>query len=86
MLVRQPVITNQRAGDGRMVPANRWMRGLKRTTLLSMPPVPMFDEFSVQKLRESHETIQRLTSQVQELQERMNYLNDSGEFEEVESN
>ena len=44
------------------------------------------DEFSVQKLRESHETIQRLTSQVQELQERMNYLNDSGDFHEVESN
>ena len=41
------------------------------------------DEFSAQKLRESHETIQRLTSQVQE---RMNYLNDSGELHEVESN
>ena len=40
------------------------------------------DEFSVQKLR----TTQRLTSQVQELQERMNYLNDSGEFHELESN
>ena len=44
------------------------------------------DEFNVQKLRESHETIRRLTSQVQELQERMNYLSDSGEFQEVESN
>ena len=44
------------------------------------------DEFSVQKLRESFETIQRLTSQVQEKQERMNYLYDSGEFHEVESN
>ena len=43
------------------------------------------DEFSVQNLRENHETIQRLTSQVQEFQERMNYLNDSGEFHEVES-
>ena len=30
------------------------------------------DEFSVQKLRESHETMQRLTSQVQESQERIN--------------
>ena len=40
------------------------------------------DEFSAQKLRESHETIQRLTSQVQE---RMNYLNDSGELHEVDS-
>ena len=44
------------------------------------------DEFSVQKLKESNETIQRLISQLQELQERMNYLSDSGEFHEVESN
>ena len=43
-------------------------------------------EFSVQKLRESHETIQRLTSQVQELQEQMYSMNDSGEFQEVEWN
>ena len=41
------------------------------------------DELSVQKLRESHETMQRLTSQVQELQERMNYLNDPGESHEI---
>ena len=34
------------------------------------------DDFSAQKLRESHETIQRLTSQVQELQDRMSHLND----------
>ena len=44
------------------------------------------DEFSVQKLRGSHETTQRLTSQIQELQERVNYLNDSGEFQDIESN
>ena len=44
------------------------------------------DEFSLQKLRESHETIQRLTSQLQSLQEQMNSMNDSGEFQEVESN
>ena len=43
------------------------------------------DDFSVQKLRESHETKQRLTSQMQESQEKMNYLNHSGEFQEVES-
>ena len=45
------------------------------------------DEFSVQKLRESGETIQKLTSKVQELQKKrkMN-LNDSGEVHEVESN
>ena len=44
------------------------------------------DEFLFQKLRENHEIIQRLTSQVQELQETMNYLNDSGEIQEVEPN
>ena len=30
------------------------------------------DEFSVQNLRESHETIQRVTSQMQEVKEQMN--------------
>ena len=33
------------------------------------------DEFSVQKLSESHDTIQKLTSQIQELQERVSALN-----------
>ena len=44
------------------------------------------DEFSVQKFRERHETIQRLTSQMQEMQEQMNSMSDSGEFQEVETN
>ena len=44
------------------------------------------DEFSVQKLSESHDTIQKLTSQLQSMQEQMNSMNDSGEFQEVESN
>ena len=44
------------------------------------------DEFSVQKLRENPETIQRLTSQMQEMQEQMNSMNDPGEFQDVESN
>ena len=37
-------------------------------------------EFSVQQLRESRDTIQKLDSQIQELQERVNCINDSGEF------
>ena len=41
---------------------------------------PRVHEFSVQKLRESHETMGRLTSQMQEMQEQMNSMNDSGEF------
>ena len=44
------------------------------------------DEFSVQKLAESHDTIQKLTSQIQELQERVNCMNDSGKFQGVEPN
>ena len=44
------------------------------------------DEFSVQNLRESQETIQRLTSQMREMQEQMHSLSDSREFQEVESN
>ena len=43
------------------------------------------DEVSVQKLRENRETIQQLTSQLQQTQEQMNYLTDSGDFHDVES-
>ena len=38
------------------------------------------------KFRENHETIQQLTSQLQQVQEQMNPMNDSGEFQDVESN
>ena len=37
-------------------------------------------------MRECHENIHRLTSQVPDVQERMIFLNDSGEFQEVELN
>ena len=43
---------------------------------------PRIDEVSVQKLRERHDTIQRLTSQLQSMQEQMNSMSDSGEFQE----
>ena len=39
------------------------------------------DEFPVQKLRESHETKHRLTSQLQEMQKQMNSTKDSGDFQ-----
>ena len=35
------------------------------------------DEFSLQKRREYHETKQELTSQLQETQDQMNFMNDS---------
>ena len=38
------------------------------------------DEFSLNELRESHATIRELASHIQELQERMNYMNDSLNF------
>ena len=37
-------------------------------------------------MRENHETIQKLTSQLQEMQEQMNSMNHSVEFQQVESN
>ena len=43
------------------------------------------DAFSVQKCRESHDTIQKLTSQIQELQERVKCMNDAGEIQDIES-
>ena len=44
------------------------------------------DEISEHKFRKSHKKIQGLTLQIQTAQERMNFLNDSGEFQDVESN
>ena len=43
------------------------------------------DEFSRQEVRESQATFHELTSQIQELEERVNLMNDSGEFQDVES-
>ena len=40
----------------------------------------------MEKLRENHETIQQLTSELQQMQEQMNSMNSSGEFQDVESN
>ena len=47
--------------------------------------VQQVDEFSMQKLRETHETTQQLTSQLQDMQEQMNSMSDSGDVQEVES-
>ena len=42
------------------------------------------DEVSVQKLRENHETIQQLTSQLQQMQEQINSVGVSKNFPDVE--
>ena len=44
------------------------------------------DEVSVQKFTENHETIQQLSAQLQEMQDQMNSMNDSGECQDAESN
>ena len=43
------------------------------------------DEFSRNELREGHATTQELTSQIQELQKRINHMKDSREIQDVES-
>ena len=44
------------------------------------------DEISVHELKENRETIQKLSSQLREMQDQMNSMSDSGEFQEMESN
>ena len=56
------------------------MHELEKMKRAQVQPV---DEMSIQKLRENHETIQQLTSQ---LQEQMDSLNSSGESQDIESN
>ena len=44
------------------------------------------DEVSVQELKKNHETIQKVTSQLQQMQEQNHSMNDSVDFQDVESN
>ena len=39
------------------------------------------DRVSVQRFNENHKTIQKLISQLQEMQDQINSVNDSGEFQ-----
>ena len=43
------------------------------------------DELSRQELRDSQFTVNELTAQIQELPDKVNYMNDSREFQDVES-
>ena len=62
------------------------IRNIHELSDMKRPQDLRVDELSVQTLRESH-TIQRLTSQLQSMQEQMSSMNDSrGKFQEVESN
>ena len=69
-------------------------KGLRNTQIRNMHEMgeitrareQRMDEFSMQKLRENHETILQLTSQLQQMQEQMNSMSDSGDFQDLESN
>ena len=64
---------------------NTQIRNMHETGEMKRAHEQRIDEISVQKFSENHETIQQLTSQLQELQEQMNSMNDSGEYQEEES-
>ena len=61
------------------------IRNIREVEELKRAQEMRIDGFSRHELRESHATIQELTSQIQEVQERMNYLNESRECQDVES-
>ena len=64
---------------------NTQIRNMHEMGEMKRPQELRTDEVSVQKLRENHETVQQLTSQLQQMQEQ-NSMNDSGDFQDVESN
>ena len=61
------------------------IRSMHELEKMKRAQVQQVDEFSIQKLRETHETIQQLTFQLLQLQEQMNSMDSSGDFQDVES-
>ena len=64
---------------------NTQIRNMHEMGEMKRPQELRTEEVSVQKLRENRETIQQLTSQLQQMQEQ-NSMSDSGDFQDVESN
>ena len=62
------------------------IRNMHQLERMKRAQVQRVEEFSLQRLRENHETIQQRTSQLQQLQEQMNSMSSSGEFQDIESN
>ena len=61
------------------------IRSMHEMGRLKRAQVQQVDEFSMQKLRANHDTIQQLTFQLQQMQGQMNSMSDSGDFQDVES-
>ena len=70
--LEEEVVMKEKALRDTQIRSIREVGELKRAQELRV------DEFSVQTLRDSHDTIQKLTSQIEQLQERVNCMNDSG--------
>ena len=62
------------------------IRNMHELEKMKRAQVQQVEEFSVQKFRENHETIQQLNSQLQQFQEQMNSMNSCGEFQDIEAN
>ena len=56
----------------------------KEKALRDTQQVQQVDGFSMQKLGENHEIIQKLTSQLQQMREQMHSMNGSGDFQDIE--
>ena len=66
----------------RKVLRNTQIRNMHEMGGMKRPHQLRTDEVSVQKLRENHETIRQLASQLQQMQEQ-NSMNDSGDSQDV---
>ena len=62
------------------------IRSMHELVKMKRAQVQQVDEMSIQNLRKNHDTIHQLAAQLQHLQEQMNSMNDSGDFQDVGSN
>ena len=62
------------------------IRSMHELEKMKRARIQQVDEMSIQKIRENHETLQQLTSQLEKMQEQMNSVSSPGEFQAIESN
>ena len=83
---REQVRLQEESSMKEKVLRNSQIRNLHEMGEMKRAQEQRVEQASVQKLRENHETIQRLTSQLQQMLEQMNSMYDSGDFQDVELN
>ena len=77
--------TSRRIGSARKSLRDTRIRSIHEVEELNRAQEMRIDEFSRHELRESHAAMQELTSQIQDLQERMIISRFLGDFQDVES-